>query len=208
MAKKGWIFGHFCPSLPAYKLPLDPIFALIDKNIINGCCHNKSTDRELLQTVTSQSSCHFLENLIFGHFWQFTSISACLHKIPWPPPLLLLTNLLSFGAIAMLPAEKKQLQAIITPFLHCFLFCLVNFGHLWPLLPVIACFLMAPWHPPHFCFYWQKCWHWVLLKYFLWKKKAITIPLSCHFLENLIFSHLWPFTPIWACFWATPWPRL
>ena len=207
MAKKGWIFGHFCPSLPAYKLPLDPIFALIDKNIINGCCHNKSTDRELLQTVTSQSSCHFLENLIFGYFWLFTAIFACLYKIPWPPSLLLLTNLISFGAFEMIPTKEKA-----TPGYNHPIFALFSVKSILAICCHFSLFLPAfkwPLDPPLLLL--TKMLTLGAVEIFSMEKKllqAITIPLSCHLLKNLIFSHFSPFTPICACFWATPWPRL
>ena len=37
---KDWIFSHFAPFVPAQGQPLDPTFAVTDKNIITEFCCN------------------------------------------------------------------------------------------------------------------------------------------------------------------------
>ena len=38
--------------------------------------------------------------------------------------------------------------------------------------------------------------------------QAVSTPLSRHLLPFAWKFHFWPFTPICACIWATPWPHL
>ena len=146
---------------------------------------------------------------------------------PLIPPSLLLTKLLSKGAVVMISMERKLLQAITTPFPAIYLKIqfLANFGHFSlfvpmrakPLDPIStfidqnvitgcccndiygkratpgyyhpifllfawklnfwifsaifslwAFFWATPW--PHIHFNWQKCYHWVMLQWYLTKE--------------------------------------
>ena len=135
-----------------------------------------SVKRKLLQAINTSFSRHFPEYSMFGHFWPFFTICACLWATPWThlrfywqicyhwvrlqwslrrksysrllllhsptiflkipflailtifhhlfllvgdpltPSPLLLTKMLSLGAVAMISTEREQLQAITTPF--------------------------------------------------------------------------------------------
>ena len=78
-----------------------------------------SMERELLQTITTPFSCDKPENSIFGHFWPFLAIFHHLCQLvghPLTPSPLLLTKMLSLGAVAMISTEKELLQAVTTAF--------------------------------------------------------------------------------------------
>ena len=55
-------FGHFLPFVPACEPPHDPISALIDKNIISGCCCNDIyKERQLLQAIITPAPYQWLD---------------------------------------------------------------------------------------------------------------------------------------------------
>ena len=64
---------------------------------------------KLLQAITTPFSRHLPKNSIFGHF----SAIVPAHGRPIDPTSAVLTKL---GAVAMISAERKLLQAITTPF--------------------------------------------------------------------------------------------
>ena len=148
------------------------------------------------------------ENTNFSSIYlkvQFLVIFAYFYLPLWPPTLLSLTKLLSLGAFAMMSLERKLIQAITIPissticlkilFLVIFSFYCLFTGN--PLtLPQLLSIKMLKLGAVAIFFKERK-----LLQ-------AITTLSSCHFLENVIFSYFWPFTPICACLWATPWLHL
>ena len=102
---------------------------LLMKMVSLGAVEMISVKRELLKAINTPFSQPLPENLIFGHFSPIVLMGN-----PLIPPPLLLTKLLSLGAVAMISTEREQLQAITTPF-----FChmpqiqfLAIFGHFSP----------------------------------------------------------------------------
>ena len=69
---------------------------------------------------------------------QFLAIFQQLYLLMGDPlisPLLLLTKLLSLGAVAMISVKRKLLHAITTPFCHHFPENYI-FGHFWPFFTI------------------------------------------------------------------------
>ena len=104
-------------------------------------------------------------------------------------------------AAAIIYMEKKRIQAVSTLlFRHLPPFAWkINF---WPFTPICACLWATPW--PYLHSYWQKCYHWMLLQYYIWRESYSRLfpppcpAISCHLPENSIFGHLPPFThPHW-----------
>ena len=108
-------FGHFSPLVPADRQPFCLISAFMDKNVITGSCCNDICKEKATPSYyhpifpTFALKIEFLA--IFHHFCLLMGYSSI------PPPLLL-TTLLSLGAVAMISAERKLLQAVTTPFSH------------------------------------------------------------------------------------------
>ena len=108
------ILDHFSLFEPACGQSLDSTSTLIDKNVINRYCFNEIYGE-------GATLCHY--HPIFppfarNHFFCYCP-HLCLHiGNPLTPSLLLLTKMLSLGAVAMISTEKEQLQTISTPFFH------------------------------------------------------------------------------------------
>ena len=109
------LFGHFSPLVPAYRQPFCLIFAFMDKNVITGSCCN-----DICKEKATPSYYH----PIFPTFALKIEFLAIFYRLcllmgySLIPPPLLLTTLLSLGAVAMISAERKLLQAVTTPFSH------------------------------------------------------------------------------------------
>ena len=109
------------------------------------------------------------------------------------PPPLFLTKMLSLVAVAMISVKRELLQAIITQFSH-HLSENAIFRHFWPFCPICACSWVTP--QSHLRFYWQKCYHWVLLQWYLWKESYSRLlpphfPTICLKIEFLVKSRSW-----------------
>ena len=74
-----------------------------------------------------------------------------------------------------------------------------HFWPFWPFFTICACSLATPWS--QLCFYWQKCYHQVLMQWYLRRESYsrllpphfLTISLKILFLD--IFGHFLPFVP-------------
>ena len=137
---------------------------------------------------------------------------------PLIPPPLLLTKMLSLGAIAMISTDRKLLKAVITPF-SCHLPENKKTGHFWPFFHHL-CLLMG--NPFTLC---------LLLLIKMLSLDAVAMisverkllqatitPFSHHLPKNSIFGRFspivptyrqllccfWPFFTISSCLWATP----
>ena len=95
---------------------LIPPSLLFTKMLPLGALSMRSMERMLFQAITTQFSHHLLENLIFSHFSPF--VPAYIVGTPMTQSQLLLTKMLSLGAVAMKSGKRKLLQAITTPFSH------------------------------------------------------------------------------------------
>ena len=79
-----------------------------------------------------------VKNGLLFCFWPFMTIFHHLRLLMGNPliqPLFLLTTLLSLGAVAMISAERKLLQAINAPFFRHLIENWI-FGHIWPFVPI------------------------------------------------------------------------
>ena len=117
---------------------------------------------------------------------------------PLIPPPLLLTKLLSLGAIAMIFTEREQLQAITTPF---FLLYASNsiFGHFCPFFIICVCSWVTPWSHP--CFDKNVITRCCCNE--IYEKKAAPghyNPIFPPYASNSIFGHFWPFFTIFHHF--------
>ena len=120
---------------------------------------------------------------------------------PLTPPLLLLTKMLSLDTLAMIAMERKLLQAASTPF-SCHLSENSILGHLSPFVPAQG----QPLDPTS-AFIDRN----VITRCCCsdsYRKK--TTPGYYHpiFPSFAWKFNIWPFCPICACSWATPWPHL
>ena len=93
----------------------------------------------------------------------------------------------------MISVKRELLQAIITQFSH-HLSENAIFRHFWPFCPICACSWVTP--QSHLRFYWQKCYHWVLLQWYLWKESYSRLlqphfPTICLKIEFLVKSRSW-----------------
>ena len=143
------IFSHFSLFVPAYGQPLDPISAFIDKNVITGCCCND---------ICKEKATSGYYHLIFPpfswifHVWPFLAVFHHLCLLvgdPLNPSSLLLTKMLSLGAVAMKSKKRKLLQAINTPFSHYFPENSI-FWPFWPFFTLCSCLWATPWPHLHF----------------------------------------------------------
>ena len=167
------IFHHVCLL---FALLFAPYLLVLTKRFSLGAVAMISVKSKLLQAIITPFSRHLPEYSIFGHFWPFFTICACLWATPWThlrfywqkcyhwvrlqwnlrresysrllllncstiflkipflailtifhhlfllvgdpltPSPLLLTKMLSLGAVAMISTEKELLQAITTAF--------------------------------------------------------------------------------------------
>ena len=120
--------------MPANRQPFYVISAFMDKNVITGSCCN-----DICKEKATPSYYH----PIFPTFALKIEFLAIFHRLcllmgySLIPPPLLLTTLLSLGAVAMISAERKLLQAVTTPFSHHLIKNWI-FSHFWP-------FLLAHW---------------------------------------------------------------
>ena len=178
-----------------------------------------SVKRKLLQAINTSFSRHFPEYSMFGHFWPFFTICACLWATPWTHLrfywqkcyhwVRLQWNLRRESYSRLLPpffganCRKIQFQAIFGHFQHFMDNFLIpppllstgfyhwvllqwylqresysrllplfswkfHFWPFWPFFTICSCLWATPW--PHLRFYWQKCYHWVLLQWYLRRK--------------------------------------
>ena len=74
------IFHHLCLMVGN---PLTPSPFLLTKMLPLGAVAMKSMKRKLLQAITTPFSHHSPVISIFGHFWPFFTICACLWATPW-----------------------------------------------------------------------------------------------------------------------------
>ena len=102
--------------------PLIPPPLLLTKMLSLGAVAMISVKRKLLEAITAPQAtpffCHLPENF---NFWSFLAIFHHLCLLmgdPLIPPLLILTKILSLGAVAMKSTERKLLKAFTTPFHH------------------------------------------------------------------------------------------
>ena len=132
--------------LPAYGQPLYYIFAFIDENGIIGCCCNDISKEKATPGYFHPIFPTFASKF---NFWPFLTICTCSRAPPLIQPLLLLTKLLSLGAVAMISKEREQLHAITTPFSRQ----LPENFYFWSFLAIFhhLCLLMGdPFIPPPF----------------------------------------------------------
>ena len=98
----------------------------------------------------------------------------------------------------MISVKRKQFQAIYTPF-SCHLPENSIFFCFWQFYTICAYSRATP--SSHFHFYWQNCYHWVLLQWYLqrdsyYRLLPLHFPAICLKIELLvIFGHFSPFVP-------------
>ena len=90
---------------------------------------------------------HFFAICLKFNFWPFLAIFhhfCLLMGDPLIPPLLLLTKMLSLGAVAMKSTERKLLQVITTPFFRHMpqIQFLAIFDYFWPILAIFNHFCL------------------------------------------------------------------
>ena len=157
MTKNG-IFDHFSPFEPAHGQPLDPTSAFIDITIITGCCCNdiciEKAAPGYYHPIFPLLAWKFNFLVIFGHFSRFVPA----HGRPLDPTSVFIDKNVITGCCCNEIYKKKATSGyyhlILPPFPWKFSF--------WPFLAICAYFWATPW--PHFRFYWQKYYHWVLLQ--------------------------------------------
>ena len=171
---------------------------LLMKMVSLGAVAMISLKRKLLLAISTPFSQHLPENSIFGHFSPFTQ------GPPFDQPLLLLTKLLSLGAVAMISKKREQLHANTTPFSRH----LPENFHFWSFLAIFhhLCLLMGdPLIPPLHLLTKMLSLSAVAMKSTEMKLlQAITTIFSRHLPENSIFGHFWPFSTLCAHSWVTP----
>ena len=109
------IFHHLC-LLMGDLLITSPF--LLTKMLTLGAVAVKSTKRKLPQAITTPFSHHSPDISILGHFCPFLAISHhfCLlvgHLLT-PSPLLL-TKMLSVGAVAMISTKRESYFRLLSP---------------------------------------------------------------------------------------------
>ena len=141
-------FPAICQKIPFFG-PFWPLFiicacllaisllhlCLYWKKVFTGCCCN-----DICKEKATSGYLHpiFLPFARKFHFFLFLAILhhlCLLEGNPFIPLPLLLTKLLSLGAVAMISANRKLLQAITTPFSHHSPDISI-FGHFWPFLAI------------------------------------------------------------------------
>ena len=99
-------------------------------------------------------------------------------------------------AVVIIYTMRKLFQAVSTP-LSCHLPPFAWKFNFLPFTPICAFFWVTPW--PYLHFYWQKCYHWMLLQWYIRRESYSrlflphSLAISPHLLENSIFGHLPPF---------------
>ena len=127
----------FSPFAPAYGRPLDPTSAIIDKNVITGCCCNNIYNEKAIPgcfhpiVLPSPAICLKIQFLaIYPHL-------RLLMGNPLTPPPLLLTKMLSLDAAAIIYMEKRE-SRLFLPLCSAISHHLPEksiFGHLPPFAP-------------------------------------------------------------------------
>ena len=109
------IFHHLCLMVGN---PLTPSPFLLTKMLPLGAVAMKSMKRKLLQAITTPFSHRSPDISILGHFWPFLAIfhHLCLFVgHPLTPSPLLLTKMLSVGAVAMISTKRDSYFRLLSP---------------------------------------------------------------------------------------------
>ena len=95
-----------------------PFPLVLKKMLTLGAVAIKSTKRKLLQAITTPFSHRSPDISILGHFWPFLAIfhHLCLFVgHPLTPSPLLLTKMLSVGAVAMISTKRESYFRLLSP---------------------------------------------------------------------------------------------
>ena len=193
-----WLWGTIQSSNQFFLLP----FFGLSKSLF---CHVNGLRYQVRRTCNPYSPFALKFN-----FWPFTPIGACFWATPQPYLPHLLTKILSLDTVAILYMERKLFQAIPTPLTIVSpspAICLkIQFFAIYPHLRLL---MGNPLTTPPLLLTKILSLDAVAILYMERKLfQAVSTPLSRHLLPFAWKNNFWPFTPICACLWETPWSHL